>query len=71
MNTETETLHGTATCRFLVITSHGAGYWVEKGEPVEVRETRTGGKYVIHSRRLAAKTVRYSWDKVIARVNPS
>lgn len=68
--TDTETLYGTAARAFLVLDGHGASYWTETGEPVLVRETRSG-KYVIHSRRLAAKSVRMTWDKVIARVDPS
>lgn len=71
MNTNTETLHGTAARSFLVYDSHGAAFETEIGEPVEVRETRSGGKYVIHSRRLFAKTMRMSHEAMTARVDPA
>lgn len=51
MNTETNTLHGIATRRFVTYFPGRNGnevHWVEVGEPVEVRETRHGKFKIAH-----------------------
>lgn len=67
----TETLHGTAVRRILVQDVGGAAYWLEAGEPVEVRESRTSGKYLIYSPRLVSQTLRMSLNDMLARVDPT